>query len=98
MGEINPLFRWLSADRGDGRARARDAAARADEAARPHQCASTRQETLCRRAVATRQQARYALQYRRLPDEAEAWRSAQDLQDHPGARNRGIRLTGRRAP
>ena len=39
----NALFRRLPADRGDGRARSRDAAPRPDEAVRPHQPARTRQ-------------------------------------------------------
>ena len=37
MGSRHALFRRLPADRGDGRARPRDAAPRADEAGRPHQ-------------------------------------------------------------
>ena len=37
LGDQHALFRRLPADRGDGRARPRDAAARTDEAGRPHQ-------------------------------------------------------------
>ncbi len=39
LGSIDALFRRLPADRGDGRARPRDAAARPDEAVRPDQSA-----------------------------------------------------------
>ena len=41
-GKRDALFRRLPADRGDGRARTRDAAARPDEAVRPHQSARAR--------------------------------------------------------
>ena len=39
LGSDDALFRRLPADRGDGRARARDAPSRPDEAVRPHQSA-----------------------------------------------------------
>ena len=42
LGSSDALFRRLPADRGDGRARARDAAPRADEAVRPDQSAQAR--------------------------------------------------------
>ena len=42
LGEHDALFRRLPADRGDGGARARDAAPRADEAVRPDQSARAR--------------------------------------------------------
>ena len=40
LGSLHPLFRRLPAHRGDGRARPRDAALRADETGGPHQSAS----------------------------------------------------------
>ena len=51
VGEGHALFRGLHADRGDGRARARDAALRADEAGRARRSAH-RALALCRRPAA----------------------------------------------
>ena len=69
------LFRRLPADRGDGRARPRDAAARPDEADGPHQRAQPDGQGLCGRAAPAGQCAGHALQHGRLPDQAEAWRA-----------------------
>ena len=46
------LFRRLPADRGDGRAGARDASARSDEAGRPHQRSCADSQAPCRGAIA----------------------------------------------
>ena len=62
LGNQHALFRRLPADRGDGRARPRDAAPRADEAGRAHQSARSDREGLRHRAAAPGQQARHALQ------------------------------------
>ena len=85
LGEGHALFRRLPADRGDGRARPRDAAPRADEAVRPHQSASAGGEGLCRRAASPGQQARHAVQHGRLPDQAEARRAGAHLPHHSRA-------------
>jgi methylenetetrahydrofolate--tRNA-(uracil-5-)-methyltransferase len=80
------LFRGLPAGRGDGRARARDAALRADEAGRAARSARTRREAACRRAAAAGQCAGHALQHGRVPDEAEARRAEAHLPHDPRAR------------
>ena len=83
LGSVDALFRRLPADRGDGRARPRDAAARADEAVRPDQSAPADSKALCGRAAAPGQQARHAVQHGRLPDQAEARRAGAHLPQHP---------------
>ena len=84
-GRAHALFRRLPADRGDGRARPRDAAPRPDEAVRPHQSARSAGEGLRRRAAAPGQQARHAVQHGRLPDQAEARRAGAHLPHHSRA-------------
>ena len=64
------LFRRLPADRGDGRARPRDAAARAAEAGRPDQSAQSDGQALRHRAAPAGQCAGHALEHGRLPDQA----------------------------
>ena len=70
------LFRRLPADRGDGGARARDAAARADEAGGAHQSAQPDGEALRHRPAAAGQCAGHAVEHGRVPD--------QDALRHPG--------------
>ena len=74
VGKGHALFRGLPADRGDGRARPRDAALRADEAGRPDRSAH-RPAALRRRAAAPGQCAGHAVEHGRLPDQAEARRA-----------------------
>ena len=81
------LFRRLPADRGDGRARPRDAAPRADEAGRPHQRARAGRQALRGRAAAAGQCARHAVQHGRLPDQAETRRAGARLPHDPGPAN-----------
>ncbi len=92
------LFRRLPADRGDGRARTRDAAPRPDEADGPHQCAQSDRQGLCRRAAAPGQCAGHALQHGRLPDQAEAWRAGANLPHDSRARECRVRPARRPAP
>ena len=92
------LFRRLPADRGDGRARPRDPAARADEARRAHQRPPADRQALRRRPAPPGQRAGLPLQHRRLPDQAEIRRAEPDLPDDPGPRARRIRPAGRHAP
>jgi methylenetetrahydrofolate--tRNA-(uracil-5-)-methyltransferase len=75
--ERHALFRRLPADRGDGRARPRDAALGADEAGGPDQQAQSDGEGLCRRPAAAGQCAGHAVQHDGLPDQAEIWRAGQ---------------------
>ena len=82
------LLRGLPARRGDGRARRRDAAPRADEAVRPPRPAHG-QGALRRRPAPAGRPREDALQPRRLPDEAQGRRAA--------ARSSG-RCPGSRAP
>ena len=60
LGSLHALFRRLPADRGDGRARPRNLAPRADEAVRPDQSACAGREALRGGAAAPGQQARHA--------------------------------------
>jgi methylenetetrahydrofolate--tRNA-(uracil-5-)-methyltransferase len=55
LGSHDALFRRLPADRGDGRARSRNASSRADETVRPDQSARARRQALCGRATASGQ-------------------------------------------
>ena len=97
MGNRHAVFRRLPADRGDGGARAGNAALRPDEAGRPHR--SARQPAaLCRGAAAPGQRAGHALQHGRLPDQAEAWRAGAHLPHHPGPGARRVRAPRRAAP
>ena len=98
MGSVDALFRRLPADRGDGRARARNAAPRPDEAVRPDQSAPARREGLRGRAAAPGQQARHAVQHGRLPDQAETRRAGAHLPHHSRIAERGIRPARRPAP
>ena len=98
VGGDDALFRRLPADRGDGRARPRDAAAWADEAGRADQPAPPRREALRRRAAAPGQRARHAVQHGRLPDQAEARRAEPHLPHDPGPRGRRVRAARRPAP
>ena len=98
LGDQHALFRRLPADRGDGRARPRDAAPRADEAGRPDQSARPDGQGLRRRAAAPGQHARHAVQHGRLPDQAEARRAGAHLPHHPGPRERRVRPARRPAP
>ena len=92
LGSLDALFRRLPADRGDGRARARNAAPRADETVRPDQSAPARRKALCGRAAAPGQQARHAVQHGRLPDQAETRRAGAHLpQPFPACRTRNSR-------
>src|SRR3546814_18993221 len=71
VGKVDALLRGLPAHRGDGRARAGDAALRPDEAGRPARTAP-RRAALRRGATPPGKCARHALQPRRLPDTAAA--------------------------
>ena len=79
VGGLHALLRRLPADRGDGRARPRDAALRADEAGRADQ--STQAHRWAGRAAARGcaaapgQCAGHAVEHGRLPDQAEARRA-----------------------
>ena len=84
LGSIDAVFRRLPADRGDGGTRTRNAAARADEAVRPHQSARSDREGLRHRAAAAGQQAGHAVQHGRLPDQAEARRTGAHFPHHSG--------------
>ena len=95
---VNALLRRLPADRGDGRARARDAPPWPDEAFRPDRSAAAVGKTLRRRAAAPGQQARHAVQYGGLPDQAETRRAGSHPADYSRARQRRIRQTWRPAP
>ena len=92
------LFRRLPADRGDGRARPGDAAARADEADGPDQRAQPVGQALRGRAAAPGQCAGHALQHGRLPDQAEACRAGAHLPHHPRPRECRVRAARRAAP
>ena len=98
VGGIDALFRGLPADRGDGRARPRDAALRPDEAGRPHQPASTRREPYA--VVQLRQDNALGTLWNMvgLPDQAEARRAGARLPPDPGARERRVRAARRPAP
>ena len=82
VGAQHALLRGLPADRGDGRARAADAALRADEAGRPERSAH-RPAAVGGRAAAPGQCARHAVEHRRLPDQAEARRAGAAVPHHP---------------
>ena len=97
MGDRHALFRGLSADRGDGRARPRDIALRADETGRPHRSAH-RRAGACGGPVAPGQRAGHALQPGRVPDQAAPWRADPRAANDSGTPERGIRQTRRRAP
>src|SRR5947208_2010719 len=98
MGSRYALLRWLPANRVDGRARPRDTPSWPDEAGRPHQSAQSDSEGLRHRAAATGQQARYALQYGRLSNQVEVWRTATRLPHHSGPGKRRVRKARRLAP
>jgi methylenetetrahydrofolate--tRNA-(uracil-5-)-methyltransferase len=80
------LLRRLSADRGHGGTRARDAAARADEADGPSR-PGDREDPARRRSAAPGRPGAGALQPRRLPDETEDPRAAARLRKIPGLEN-----------
>ena len=73
--EEHALFRRLPADRGDGRARPRDAAPWADEAGRPDQSACAGKKPYAVVQLRQDNRARHAVQHGRLPDQAEACRA-----------------------
>ena len=79
---VDALFRRLPADRSHGRARARDAASRADEAVRPDRSATAGAQALCRGATAPGQQARLAVQHGGLSDQAPPRRTGPRLSHH----------------
>ena len=83
MGSQHALFRRLPADRGDGRARPRNAALRADEAGRPRPIRAPGRLALRRRPAAPGQRARHAVEHGRLPDQAEARRAGAHLPHDP---------------
>ena len=91
------LFQWLPASRSHGGAWPRDLAAWADETVRPDQSACGRAEALCRRATASGQCARHALQYGRFSDQAETSRAGRNFPHHPRARKRPFRAPRRGA-
>src|SRR3546814_4183428 len=64
LGKGHPLFRGLHADRGDGRARGRNLALRADEGRRPRQSAH-RPLALCGGAAPPGQCARHIVEHGR---------------------------------
>ena len=97
LGKHDALFRRLPADRGDGRARARNAAARPDEAVRADQSARADGEALRGRAAAPGQQARHAVQHGRLPDQAQARRADAHLPHHSGSGAGRVRAARRAA-
>ena len=73
----------------------RDAAARADEAVRPHQPAPAGREGLRGRAASAGQQARHAVQHGRLPDQAETRRAGARIPHHSRPRERRVRAARR---
>ena len=75
LGGLHALFRRLPAHRGDGRARPRDAALRADEAGGPHEPAPPERAPLRGRAAAPGQCAGHAVEHGGLPDQAQARRA-----------------------
>ena len=91
------LFRWLHADRSDGFARGRYAALRADEAGGARRSAH-RALALCGGPTAPGQQAGHLVEYRRLPDQAQACRTDPPVPDHPRPGARRIRAAGRTPP
>ena len=98
VGGLHALFRRLPAHRGDGRARPRDAALRADEAGRPDEPARARRAPLCGGAAAPGQCAGHAVEHGRLPDQAQARRAGAHLPHDPGPRQRRVRAPRRPAP
>jgi hypothetical protein len=92
------LFRRLPADRGDGRARPRDPAPRADEAGRPDQSARPAGQGLRHRPAAPGQRPGHAVEHGRLPDQAEARGPGRGVPDDPGPGQRPVRAAGRPAP
>ena len=79
-------------------ARGRDTLAlRADEARGPHRPAH-RPPAACGGSAQAGQRAGHALQYRRLPDQAEAWRAGPRAADDPRPGAGRVRPAGRAAP
>ena len=98
VGEEHALFRGLHADRGDGRARRRHAALRADEAGRPRRSASTGRWPYA--VVQLRQDNALGtlVEHGRLPDQAEACRAGAAVPHHSGPRECRVRAARRAAP
>ena len=94
----NPLFRRLPADRGDGRARPRNAAPRADEAGRADQSARPHGEAPCHRPAPPGQCAGHALQHGRLPDAPALRHPGRHPPHDPGPGQRAIRPAWRPPP
>ena len=97
VGDLDALLRGLPADRGDGGARRRHAALRADEAGRAGRSAH-RPAAIRGGPAAPGQRARHAVQHGRLPDQADLRRAEAHLPHDPRAGARRVRPPGRRAP
>ena len=91
------LFRRLPAHRGHGRTRSRNPAPRPDEAGRPDQSAQPDGQAPRHRSTASGQCTGHAVQYGRLPDQAEARRPGRDLPHDPRPSERPVRAPGRPA-
>ena len=97
LGAEHALFRGLPADRGDGRARAADAALRADETGGPDRPPDG-EKASCGGSAAAGQRLGNALQHGRLSDQAEACRAGPGVPADPGAGAGRVRAAGRPAP
>src|SRR5581483_1737587 len=89
----NALFRGLPADRSDGRAWDRDAALWTDEAGRALKSAPPGRKTLRGGSAPPGQRARHAVEYGRLPDQAETRRADARVPHDSGPRTGRVRET-----
>ena len=96
LGEGHALFRGLPAHRGDGGARARNPALRADET-RGARRSAHRPLALRRGAAPAGQRAGHALEHGGLPDQAEARRTDAHFPHDPRAGARRVRAARRPA-
>ena len=76
----------------------RDPAPRTDETVRAHQRPRSQGQALRGRPAQAGQRARHAVQHRRLPDQAQIWRTGAHFPHDSGARKRGVRPARRHPP